>query len=75
MDVTVPIEILPADTEGAISVWLFKSGETVVEGDVLAEIMNQKAATELVASASGRLTILVPAETAIMGGQLIARID
>lgn len=75
MDVTVPIEILPADTEGAISVWLFKSGEAVVEGDVLAEIMNQKAATELVASASGRLTILVPAETAIMGGQLIARID
>ena len=75
MDVTVPLEILPADTEGAISIWLFKSGEAVVAGDVLAEIMNQKAATEFVAPASGRLTILVPAETPIVGGQLIARID
>jgi pyruvate/2-oxoglutarate dehydrogenase complex dihydrolipoamide acyltransferase (E2) component len=47
----------------------------VAAGDVLAEVMNEKAAAELVAPASGRLTILVQAESPVRSGQVVARID
>jgi 2-oxoglutarate dehydrogenase E2 component (dihydrolipoamide succinyltransferase) len=58
-----------------ISVWLFRSGETVARGDVLAEVMNSKAATQLEAPASGTLTILVPVEVPVRCGDVIGRID
>jgi pyruvate/2-oxoglutarate dehydrogenase complex dihydrolipoamide acyltransferase (E2) component len=75
MEVRVPEEIVEAGAEGVISVWLFASGETVTKGDVLAEIMNAKAATQLEAPASGRLTVLVAADVPVKCGDLIARID
>jgi pyruvate/2-oxoglutarate dehydrogenase complex dihydrolipoamide acyltransferase (E2) component len=75
VDVKIPSEILEDGAEGAISVWFFKNGESVNEGDVLAEVMNEKAATELVAPASGRLAILVAAEAPLRGGQVVARIE
>jgi pyruvate/2-oxoglutarate dehydrogenase complex dihydrolipoamide acyltransferase (E2) component len=74
-DVEIPAEIVDEGAEGAISVWLFRDGETVAAGDVLAEVMNEKAAAELVAPASGRLTILVQAESPVRSGQVVARID
>jgi pyruvate/2-oxoglutarate dehydrogenase complex dihydrolipoamide acyltransferase (E2) component len=74
-DVEIPAEIVDEGAEGAISVWLYRDGETVVAGDVLAEVMNEKAAAELVAPASGRLTILVQAESPVRRGQVVARID
>jgi pyruvate/2-oxoglutarate dehydrogenase complex dihydrolipoamide acyltransferase (E2) component len=73
-DVEIPGEIVDDGAEGAISVWLFRDGEAVVAGDVLAEVMNEKAAAELVAPASGRLTILVPAQNPVRKGQVVARI-
>jgi pyruvate/2-oxoglutarate dehydrogenase complex dihydrolipoamide acyltransferase (E2) component len=74
-DVSIPEEIVGEGAEGAISLWLFQDGETVAAGDVLAEVMNEKAAAELVAPASGRLTILVPPETPVRKGQIVARIE
>ena len=74
-DVEIPAEIVDEGAEGVISVWLFRDGETVVAGDVLAEVMNEKAAAGLVAPASGRLTILVQAESPVRRGQVVARID
>lgn len=73
-DVSIPEEIVGEGAEGAISIWLFKNGENVTAGDVLAEVMNEKAAAELLAPASGRLTILVEAETPVRKGQVVARI-
>ena len=75
MDVVIPEEIVGEGAEGALSVWLFRSGETVAAGDVLAEVMNEKAAAELVAPVAGVLTILVGAESPVRKGQLVARID
>jgi pyruvate/2-oxoglutarate dehydrogenase complex dihydrolipoamide acyltransferase (E2) component len=74
-DVSIPEEIVGEGAEGAISLWLFQDGETVAAGDVLAEVMNEKAAAELVAPASGRLTILVPPEAPVRKGQIVARIE
>ncbi len=75
MEVRIPEEIVEPGAEGVISVWLFKSGETVQQGDVLAEVMNSKAATQLEAPASGRLTIVVATEVPVRCGDLVARID
>jgi pyruvate/2-oxoglutarate dehydrogenase complex dihydrolipoamide acyltransferase (E2) component len=74
-DVIIPEEIVGEGAEGAISVWLFRDGESVAAGDVLAEVMNQKAAAELVAPVSGRLKILLPAETPVRKGQIVALIE
>ena len=73
-DVQIPAEIIEEGAEGAISVWLLRDGEMVSAGDVLAEVMNEKAVAELIAPASGRLTILVPAEVPVRAGQVVARI-
>lgn len=75
MDVRIPEEVVEAGAEGVISIWLFATGEAVTKGDVLAEVMNAKAATQLEAPASGRLTVLVAAEVPVKCGDLIARID
>jgi pyruvate/2-oxoglutarate dehydrogenase complex dihydrolipoamide acyltransferase (E2) component len=73
-EVRIPAEIID-EGEGVISVWLFRDGEKVAAGDVLAEVMNEKAVAELVAPASGHLTILVTAEVPVKKDQVVARID
>lgn len=74
-DVSIPEEIVGEGAEGAISVWLFQDGETVAAGAVLAEVMNEKAAAELTAPVSGRLTILAQPGTPVGKGQVVARIE
>ena len=74
-DVRIPAEIIDDESEGVISVWLFHDGETVTAGDVLAEVMNEKAVAELIAPASGQLTILVSAEVPVTKNQVVARIS
>jgi pyruvate/2-oxoglutarate dehydrogenase complex dihydrolipoamide acyltransferase (E2) component len=73
-EVRIPAEIID-EGEGVISVWLFRDGEKVAAGDVLAEVMNEKAVAELVAPASGHLTILVTAEVPVKKNQVVALID
>lgn len=74
IDVTVPEHFWDDDSEGVVSAWLFVDGERVDAGAPLAEIMYEKASMELLAPASGVLRIVVPAETAIKRGQIIATI-
>lgn len=73
-DVSIPEEIVGEGAEGAISIWLVQDGESVAAGDVLAEVMNEKAISELTAPVSGRLSILVEAESPVRKGQIVARI-
>jgi len=73
-DVTVPEHFWDDDSEGVVSAWLFVDGERVAAGAPLAEIMYEKASMELLAPASGVLRIVVPVETAIKRGQIIATI-
>ena len=73
-DVVIPADLWGEDGEGVIATWLFRSGEQVTEGAVLAEVMYEKAGMEILAPASGTLLIVVAAEAAVIQGQLIARI-
>jgi len=74
VDVTIPEEFLDDDSEGSISPWFFAEGDLVQRGDLIAEVTNEKAASELIAPASGTLKIVISAEIPVRRGQLVARI-
>ena len=73
-DVSIPDHFWNDDSEGVIATWLFADGEAVTQGAALAEIMYEKASMELLSPASGTLSILVPVETPIRRGEVVARI-
>ena len=73
-EVRVPDDLWDDDSEGAISAWLYDDGDRVEVGAVIAEVMNEKVASELLAPVSGALAILTAAETPVRKGQVVARI-
>jgi pyruvate/2-oxoglutarate dehydrogenase complex dihydrolipoamide acyltransferase (E2) component len=75
MDVRIPQDLWNDDAEGVIAAWLFADGELVSEGAPLAEIMYEKATMELLAPASGTLSIVAPAEAPVRRGQVVARLE
>ena len=63
-------------TEGRVSSWLKNAGDTVTEGEAIAEIETDKATLDLEAPASGVLReILVPAGADAPVGAVLAIID
>jgi len=73
-ELRIPHDLWDDDSEGAISAWLYDDGDRVEAGAVIAEVMNEKVAFELVAPASGMLSILSAAEEPVCKGQVVARI-
>jgi pyruvate/2-oxoglutarate dehydrogenase complex dihydrolipoamide acyltransferase (E2) component len=61
--------------EGVVVTWIYQNGASVVKGQPVAEIMVEKAQLELVAPASGKLTILAAPETVIGRDQVVGRIE
>jgi pyruvate/2-oxoglutarate dehydrogenase complex dihydrolipoamide acyltransferase (E2) component len=74
VEVTIPQDFWDDDSEGSISSWFFAEGDAVQKGDLIAEVTNEKAASELLAPGSGTLNIVVGAEVPIRRGQLVAKI-
>jgi pyruvate/2-oxoglutarate dehydrogenase complex dihydrolipoamide acyltransferase (E2) component len=74
IEVIIPDEFWDDDSEGSISAWFFSQGDSVQAGDLIAEVTNEKAASELLAPASGTLNILVAAEVPVRRRQLVATI-
>ena len=74
-DVVVPNDLWEDDSEGVIAVWFFRDGERVRAGDVLADVMNEKATSTLEAPASGTITIVVQPDVPVVKGQVVARIE
>ena len=62
-------------TEVSILKWAKQNGEYVKNGDLLMEIESDKATVEIVAEASGGLTILKPAGERVAVGAVLAQID
>ncbi len=73
-DVVVP-EVGESITSGLLTVWLKADGEAVVEGDDLFELDTEKTTLAVPATVTGVLKILVPADTEIQIGQVVAEID
>lgn len=63
------------DTDVAVvGSWLYADGETVSAGTVIVELMVEKTSFELVAPASGSLSIGVEEEVEVHPGQVIGSI-
>lgn len=62
------------DETGALSTWFVKNGEQVTEGDLIGELMSDKVTFEVLAPASGPITLLVEAEQEVRIGETLARI-
>jgi pyruvate/2-oxoglutarate dehydrogenase complex dihydrolipoamide acyltransferase (E2) component len=74
-DITVPEDLWDTDDEGVIFAWVYADGALVQQGRLIAEVTVEKAQLELNAPASGRLRILVPAETVVRKGTVIGKIE
>ncbi|MBP7334849.1 lipoyl domain-containing protein [Niveispirillum sp.] len=72
--ILIPATLWDDDSPGVISTWLFDDGDTVSEGAVVAELMNEKVGFEITAPVSGTLIIEVAAETEVMRGQRIGAV-
>jgi pyruvate/2-oxoglutarate dehydrogenase complex dihydrolipoamide acyltransferase (E2) component len=75
VDIVVPQEMWGENLEGVVVTWIYQNGATVAKGQPIAEIMVEKAQLELVAPASGRLTILAVPETVIGRDHVVGRIE
>ena len=76
VDVTIPTDMWEEDDKEAVVVsWLYGDGANVNEGDLIVEIMVDKAELELNSPATGTLNIIAPAETIIKKGDVIAEIS
>jgi pyruvate/2-oxoglutarate dehydrogenase complex dihydrolipoamide acyltransferase (E2) component len=75
VDIVVPREMWGDSMEGVVVTWIYRNGASVVKGQPVAEIMVEKAQLELVAPASGTLTILAIPETVIGRDQVVGRIE
>lgn len=62
-------------TEGVVSRWLKKDGETVRAGEPVVELETEKATTEVPAPASGKLIASVPEGKTVTIGQVLGRIE
>lgn len=74
-DITVPEDLWEGDTEGVITSWLVDDGSQVKQGDLVAEVMVEKAQYEIEAPATGRLSIGVGEDEVVTKGTAIARIE
>ncbi len=74
MPTSVRLPNLGAETaEALVSAWLKTVGDTVTEGEVIAELETEKATVELEAPVAGRLVeILVPAGQETTVGAVVA---
>jgi len=74
----VPFPALSKDnpgTEGVVSTWFVRDGETVAADQLLAEVQVDKVAAEVPSPAAGVVRLLVEEEAAVEQGTAIARIE
>lgn len=75
IDVTLPKWGMTMQ-EGTVQEWLKQVGDTVSDGDVIAEVETEKAVGEVEAPADGTLAeILVEAGATVLVGTVLARVE
>lgn len=74
-EIAVPEDLWEGDTEGVITAWLVNDGAEVAQGDLVAEVMVEKAQYEIEAPLSGRLAIVKEEDEVVSKGSVIARLE
>ena len=76
VDVTFPVMSKEDPTgEGVVGTWFAHDGETVTEGQLIAEVQVDKVSADVEAPSSGVLRHLVAEEGVCAQGDVIARIE
>ena len=73
--ITVPEDLWEDDSEGVITTWFFNDGDEVAKGDLLVEVMVEKAQYEIVAPAAGVLSIEKHEDEVVTKGTAIAMLN
>lgn len=73
-EVIVPPDLWEEDIQGVLLTWLFDEGDEVDTGDMLAEVMVDKAQFEIPSPSSGKLRILKAVDDPIDRGDVIGEI-
>lgn len=73
-DIIIPTNLWEEDEETVITTWLVSDGATVEEGALVAEIMTAKVQYEILAPASGTVTIKEQADAVVSKGAVIGTI-
>ncbi len=63
------------DAEGVVSSWFVNDGETVADGQLIAEVAVDKVDQEVLATAAGTIRVAVAEGAAAQQGTVIATID
>ncbi len=61
--------------EGVLATWFVSDGDQVAGGQLLGEVMVDKASGDVVAPAAGRVRLLVGEDQTVRQGDVIARVD
>ena len=73
-DICIPDDLWEDEGEAVLATWFFTEGERVSAGDIVAEVMVDKASFEITTPASGTITPLVAVDDPVQRGDCIARI-
>lgn len=74
-DIVIPSDLWEEDEETVITSWLVDDGSTVEEGALIAEIMTAKVQYEILAPASGTVSIKAEADAVVAKGAVIGSIE
>lgn len=75
IEIRVPDGLWEPGNGAALSAWYYSQGDYVETGTVICEIMVEKTAFEIEATASGHLSPVMAKEDAVVAGDLLATID
>lgn len=73
-DILIPSDLWEDDEQTVITAWLASEGAVVKQGALIAEIMTAKVQHEIIAPATGTLTILREQDDVVSKGDVIGRV-
>lgn len=73
--ILIPHDLWEGDAEAVITAWLVGDGAEVGQGDLVAEIMSEKAQFEIEAPAAGVLKILEDEDAVVAKGATIGTVE
>jgi pyruvate/2-oxoglutarate dehydrogenase complex dihydrolipoamide acyltransferase (E2) component len=74
IDIVVDEALWEGDERGVMSHWLYREGDRVEAGSIVAEVMVEKISFELLAPAAGSLRIIVQADAVVAKGATVGRV-
>ena len=72
IELRVPLGLLGTSESGSIILWLYKDGDLVKQGDVVAELLVEKTTIEIESPKNGILNIKMETEVPVLEGDLLA---